>query len=307
MKLKYLKNNEIDKQKWDKTVTLSPGAPVYAQSWYLDALCPHWDALITDDYACIMPLPWNSKWGIRYAYLPVFIQQLGVFSANEVDGRLIELFLSEARARFAYMEYAMPLPESVAGNTDWILRKRANFVLNLTLPYGEIAAKYSKDARRSLRNSEQISVVEENDLEFVLSNYLAKYGKMNRLTPYNRKSLKRLIARAVDMNNAIALTVMKDDQRWASALFFRNETTAFYVIGAPTQEGEKQNATHFLIDGFVRKFAEKLSLLDFEGSDIPGVAYFYQKWGSENRPYYHLKSAENRYKAILQYLKGKLR
>jgi hypothetical protein len=52
---------------------------LYAFSWWLDAVCPGWEALIEDDYRAVMPLTGNIKLGIHYLYQP-FTQQLGVSS-----------------------------------------------------------------------------------------------------------------------------------------------------------------------------------------------------------------------------------
>ena len=33
----------------------------FALSWYLDASCDNWDALIADDYTAVMPLPYRKN------------------------------------------------------------------------------------------------------------------------------------------------------------------------------------------------------------------------------------------------------
>jgi hypothetical protein len=54
-------------------------------------------------------------------------------------------------------------------------------------------------------------------------------------------------------------------------------------------EGRVKRAHFFLLDKLIGEFAEKKILLDLEGSDVPGIAEFYQKFGSFNQPYSFLK------------------
>ncbi|MEM6380888.1 MAG: hypothetical protein AAF705_22135, partial [Bacteroidota bacterium] len=62
MEVRYLKNQEIDRSRWDNAVRQSPSGLPYAYSWYLDALIDDsWDGLVSGDYDLVMPLPWNRK------------------------------------------------------------------------------------------------------------------------------------------------------------------------------------------------------------------------------------------------------
>ena len=59
----YLKNEEIDRSKWDACLAEIPGVKPYAWSWYLDIMAPGWNALIDDDYNSLFPLPCFRKFG----------------------------------------------------------------------------------------------------------------------------------------------------------------------------------------------------------------------------------------------------
>ena len=101
MKILHLRHNEIDRTRWDATIAQSLCDLPYAYSWYLDVVCPMWEALATEDYAYVMPLPLKKKWGISYLIHPIWVQQLGVFSAQEVTSEIFESF----RRRIPYLMY----------------------------------------------------------------------------------------------------------------------------------------------------------------------------------------------------------
>ncbi len=62
--IKLLSNDQIDRALWDKTIESSPYGMIYALSWYLDIVCPDWEALVSDNYEQVMPLPVKKKMGL---------------------------------------------------------------------------------------------------------------------------------------------------------------------------------------------------------------------------------------------------
>jgi hypothetical protein len=60
-------------------------------------------------------------------------------------------------------------------------------------------------------------------------------------------------------------------------------------MNTTSEEGKKTEANHFLINAIIKEFAGTKMLLDFEGSDLPGVKAFYENFGVTNQPYYLLR------------------
>lgn len=61
MQIKYVKNKNIDKKIWDKTVFAAYNGLIYGCSWFLDNLADDWDAVIVGDYEYILPLPFKKN------------------------------------------------------------------------------------------------------------------------------------------------------------------------------------------------------------------------------------------------------
>ncbi len=53
--------------------------------------------------------------------------------------------------------------------------------------------------------------------------------------------------------------------------------------------GRAQRANFFLMDHLIQEFSSRNMVLDFEGSELPGIAEFYRKFGSFNQPYPFLR------------------
>ena len=61
------------------------------------------------------------------------------------------------------------------------------------------------------------------------------------------------------------------------------------MISCITNDGKRVEANYFLYDRIINEFANTPVLLDFEGSDIEGIASFYQKFNPVNEEYPHIR------------------
>ena len=76
----FLTRDDIDDVRWDWVINKSGQGLPYAYSWSLDQVAgKQWDAIISEDYTWVLPLPYNRKiCGFKQYYTPYLIQQLGV-------------------------------------------------------------------------------------------------------------------------------------------------------------------------------------------------------------------------------------
>jgi hypothetical protein len=66
-------------------------------------------------------------------------------------------------------------------------------------------------------------------------------------------------------------------------------------------DGRTAGASHFLIDAFIKDHAGTDMLLDFEGSDIRNLAFFYSSFGAKEENYGAIKL--NRLPFYMKWLK----
>ena len=79
----YIKNSNIDREKWDKCIVSSCNPRIYAISWYLDIVCKNWDGLVFGDYEVVFPVVFKKRFFLKKSYHPFFCQQLGLFSKDK--------------------------------------------------------------------------------------------------------------------------------------------------------------------------------------------------------------------------------
>ena len=60
----------------------------------------------------------------------------------------------------------------------------------------------------------------------------------------------------------------------------------YNLMMEPHEIARQQSAGAFLYDELIKEFSHSGMMLDFEGSDIPGIEFFYKGFGAVNQPYF---------------------
>lgn len=302
--IRYLSNRNIDKKRWDDTVSKAPNGFIYCRSLFLDSLC-EWDALVADDYEFIMPLPYRSKMGISYIYTPFFIGQLGIVSRHEIADTIANRFLETIPPRFRYIDLHLNEGNSIIEHANTGIGLRDNYVLPLNDTYHLIENNFTKDAKKNLRQaSEHALQAEENiDISIVVTFFRQAYGKLNpAISKDNYKNFEAACRQAIASGLGFTIGIKNSGGEIVAVAFFgKDEKRIYYMMGAPSTTGRDSNAQHVLINEVIKKYAGTGLCLDFEGSDIPNVANFYKKFSPQKKQYPHIRI--NRLPVGLKWLK----
>lgn len=283
--IRYLKRSEIDADKWDRCIQQATNGLIYAQTWYLDALCDNWDGLVLGTYDAVMPIPWRSKWGIRYVYTPYFVPVLGIFSA-EANSSFAPDFFHEVAKRFRYCNLDVesiykPTPPGI-----WQLLERVNYII------APAKAKYSRLARRKLAeaSSQKIEIETGINPAEVIQAYQQNYRETHAMI--RGSSYNQLIAacKKAPENHIITLAAHLPNERMAGFYLLLADDRNFYsLMGGSTKAGKNAGAFYALTDAAIQQAALAGKLFRFEGSDKPGIAFFNQQFGPEKRIYQQLR------------------
>jgi len=285
----FLTNKDIDREKWDLCITQSPFGIAYAFSWYLDRICPNWDALIDGDYEYVMPLVNNRKYGISYIYQPFFTQQLGVFSTQKTDGVLVDTFLDAIPDQFRLIDMKLNIGNAIK-NTQFKFRENITYHLPLNSSIDEIRQGYNTNTKRNIQKAIQnkLSVEISTDIsqfiEFTQTNLKEKASEVKN----QHYSAFQEIIRFALANNLGEINIVTDEQNnWLAAVFFLNTNQkCIYLAASSNSEGKEKSAMSLLIDSFIQKNAGSNLTIDFEGSNIHGIARFYAGFGAIPQTYF---------------------
>lgn len=288
----YLKHHEIDKNRYDDCITNSINTLIYAHSFYLDNMCPEWDALASEDYSWVMPLTWNNKWGVKYLYQPPFIQQLGVFKKADTIVPWKEI-ITILMSRFSFWEIGLNFVCLPLHEKKFSKFTHTNFVLPLNKSYEEIFSGYHKDLVKNLKRSKKCDLIYRPAAEYkkAIDEYISHYaGRMKHVTIIDYNRFRSVCKVAKKKGMVVCREVVNDlEQLLAIVLLFNDGKRLYNIMNTTTSEGRKVQANHFLLDAVIKEFSGSELLFDFEGSDLVGVRTFYENFGAENQPYYFVK------------------
>lgn len=299
----YLRNAEIDKIKWDACITNAGNGLIYGYSYYLDHMAKHWDGLVLGDYQAVMPLTWNRKYGIAYLYQPFLCAQLGVFG-NDITEALTQQFLWAIPSKFRYWDIYLNHQNLHEVPTVHVYERR-NFVLDLSLPYENLSGGYRENIQRNIKKAGSMGCRPDMGFEPAKVIELAKeqmrnFGKGDSEEDMERFSRLYEYLASRDMATTYGIRSAKGELI-ASCIFTRSHNRAYYILVGNHPDGRTAGASHALIDAFIKDHAGQDLLLDFEGSDIRNLAFFYSSFGAKEEKYAGVKM--NKLPFYLKWLK----
>lgn len=282
MKITHFRHKEIDFERWNNCIEQSINQLTYAFAWYLDVVSPNWEALISEDYEYVMPLPVKSRYKIPYLVQPLLTQQLGLFSKNKISEEIIEEFIKE----IPYFSYELNLNEQNFYSKAEIF---PNYILNLNVKYANISACFSKNTVRNIDKASKLKLRIQQNVE--MDEYLNFYFSVDKhyLSP-QQPLLEKLIKKGISKKSLSIYGVYSAENKLIASLCLLNSTQRLtYLLPISNDEGKESFAMFKLINYIIQENAGTAKILDFEGSQIEGVARVYRGFGAKYHPYYILK------------------
>lgn len=285
--IQYLSNNQINKKFWDECIDTASNGVVYGYACYLDALADNWDALILNEYEAVMPLPWRKKYGIYYLYQPAFTAQGGLFG-NNLTPQLLEQFFKTIPKKFTYWHLSLN-HANLFTLSSFYLKERTNFILYLNKSYQEIYKKYRENIKRNIKKANEYGCYVKKNI--AIENIIQIAGQQPQQAGITARDFKNFLQLYYSENiKATTYGVYsKQHQLLASSVFFYSHNRTYYILVGNHPEGKTLGASHMLIDAFIGEHVGQNLILDFEGSDIQNLAFFYSGFGAVEEKYSTIK------------------
>jgi len=281
--IRFVAHPEIDRSAWDRCVASSRNRRIYGFTWYLDHVCPEWDALVEDGYAAVMPLTRNTKWRISYLYQPFFTQQLGIFSEAAITGPTVKAFLDHIPAgiRFAEIQLNTGNDYPLVG---YNIRLKRNFELSLQKPYQRLKENYSQNVIRNLRKAEVngIKTGRPDDIHALIALFRNNFGmKEGKLQGKHYTMLSELLSfLKAEGRGTVIGSFDQAGMVHAAAFLAKDGGRIYFLFAASSKEARDSGAMFHLVDTLVQENAGEEIILDFEGGQEEGIGRFYQSFGA---------------------------
>ncbi len=280
--IRRLKYHEIDFQKYTKCLENSVQRNWYAKKEVLDQLSENWEILMFEDYKAVLPIPLKKKFGINFVIMPLFCQQLGVFSEKDDTG-INDQFLQFLKKNYTILLYSF----NDRNLFSEPLKKKKNYTIPLS-DYVILRRKKYFKGRKSTAKCAQHLIYKEIDLNaehisFIEKNFkgLKKETDIKKFKDYMK---------FLHQNNSLKLCAAYLEEKLINVAVLVDESTQLSLLGLINDETYKtENGPSFLIDKILSNYIHQKSF-NFMGSNIRGIEIFFKSFGGELQEYSYLQS-----------------
>lgn len=315
-----LKRHQIDDTAWNALIDEARHSVVYAYTWYLDCISPHWQALVVVDsgellvdhslpsdfqgtsaskYRIVMPLPVRKKWGMDVVQQPLFCQYLGLFSKYEVSETDLVGFLHSLSRHFPYISvydfhpaHTYLLRKVLPDYSDFDVQEKTTHWLNLEKNYPELADGYSADRKKNLKKSRKQGweCVESDDLEPLISLFQENHAARIENVQASAYALLRTLTYLLQTKGIGTIYyARRQGTLHAGVLILENQEMGIYIFNAADEVGRRGNARSFLLDRYFEQQAGRMKIFDFESPEVESIAQFYHSFGAEKQTFISIK------------------
>lgn len=279
-----LKENEIERlDEITSTLTLCE------QLWYIARLSDFQVKIfIFRDFETVFFVPFRSKFGFQYAFMPAFLQKLNFVGSNSGINPIINALFKTLR--FGEISLTKKLTLNKSHST---FRDRKNYILELNGTYQDLKNKYAKNHIRNCKKAATIDVVKGTDFEGLISIF-----KSEKKTIFHKKQMNEFVLNLKKMENCkqvkkhtIIFNAFMENSLIASIFLINFNGVLYYILGSSIKSDKNLSSLglYRLFDYVIELNSNQNLILDFEGSDHFGIARFFEGFGSIQTNYSFLR------------------
>jgi hypothetical protein len=257
---------------------------LFEQLWFIALLSDNKVKIfIYGDYETVLFVPYRSKFGVKYAFMPVFLQKLSFLGGKSGRDLIVKELINTIR--FGEISFSLNPDEKFFDHC----KSRKNLTLNLNKPYDDIRSKFSQHHKRNCNKARKLKVTENSDLSGLISIY-----KSEKRSTFGDKQLNEYIVNLLKLEkyeiikkSSIILNAF-DENRLVASIFFLNFNGVLYYILGSSIKSDKEVSKYGLFrlfDHLINIYSNQGLILDFEGSDVPGISRFFRGFGALESEY----------------------
>lgn len=269
-----------NQEEWNNRIENLNYLGLYCKYEYLQHFCDDWICISNHNQTLLLPIPIRKKMGITYAYTPSFFPQTSIIGKYNEDDivRLSNKLLSIVHYGDLFLDGRL------------LSNKKIKHAIktNFTLDTSNWKNKMNDHHRRALEKAYKQNFNIQEDIQASVIIDLFKQIYREKMSHVSSIDYNRLLQWCEQQPNSIyTYCAYLNGEIHAAAILFYHRNIVYNMLNVVTEVGKSTRANYCLYAHILDWCNKKNFSLDWEGSDIAGIARFYEGWGSEKHSYHH--------------------
>ncbi|MCB0551016.1 MAG: hypothetical protein KDD19_25825 [Phaeodactylibacter sp.] len=289
MNIRYIRNADIDKVKWNSCVHYANNGNIFGYMWFLDFVAKDWDALVEGDYESVFPLVWREGlFGRKELYQPSLMREMGIYSINVLSHARINAFLDAIPAEFKNIDIAVNEQNSPPQECAFKVEKRTNYHLYLGRSYEALFDGFSSGLASSLQRAEDEGLILTSSLKpETVADFYLRHTPNYRGRERDFHALHRIMYNVLHRGWGFASGAMDREQNLHAVNFFiYSHSKVLSLAPVESPQGKQLGALPCLFNALIRSHAGRPLLLDFNAQGKDDLA---EAFGAQPNAFYRLK------------------
>ncbi|PHI21414.1 hypothetical protein CEQ90_03175 [Lewinellaceae bacterium SD302] len=167
MNIRFIPQEEIDRQLYNSCVHFATNGSIYGYDWWLNNTARDWDLLVEGDkYVSALPLPKTKNWlGRLQLEQPRLVPELALYSVKPLSKKRVASFWEAVPAEFKRGSLTLE-PWSIPDEkTRFQLTEATGSVLDLSRPYEEVTDNFDPAWFNELAKAELADLMPTGNLK----------------------------------------------------------------------------------------------------------------------------------------------
>lgn len=304
-----------NKEKYRLACERHPEVPLFAQYWWMDAICvgKTWDVLLVEEKGEMLgalPYLWVRKGFLKMILQPVFSQNNGVHffypegldeaGKEAFERKVCEDILAQLKALKVdwFLQHFDPTFRQCAlfEEAGYQVSERVTYIIPDISDPEELFKRFTASKQRHIRKAERNGLQVGWDMD--VSSFYDFHSETLRLrgrTNFNSRLLEETVCRrAIERGQGRIISVHDVEGNLHSALFFVWDAhAAYYLIPAIHSTFKSSGASTLMVWRALQFLQGKTKAFDFEGSMDPQIANSYKQFATEKRIYRQVEKTDS--------------
>jgi len=288
MDIKFVAQEDIDKNKWNSCIYYAGNGNIFGYHWYLTNVIKEWDALVEGDYESVMPLikSEGSFFKKTKLYTHKLLRSTGLYSVHVLSEKRINSFFEAIPKHLARGNMDINEGIKIPSQCSWQPKLDfSNALLLLKESYDQISSEYSPELYQKLERANLAQLYSINNLKpEVLVDFYKTHSPDFKEQHYH--AYLRVMYNAMHRGWGVLSGVKNPKGELLAANFFMISNQRFMsLLPVCSPKGNQNGALEFLFDLSIKIQAEKPMILDFNLYEFNDFA---KQFGATKSPYFRV-------------------